>query len=59
MERPSHLGGDADKDGHAQPRQTSTTDDAAQLATLGHQQELKRNFNFISMLGLAFSILVS
>ncbi|KAH7184985.1 amino acid/polyamine transporter I [Fusarium flagelliforme] len=33
--------------------------DAAQLAALGHKQELERNFSFISMLGLAFSILNS
>ncbi|KAH7240008.1 amino acid/polyamine transporter I [Fusarium redolens] len=33
--------------------------DAAQLAALGHKQELERNFSFVSMLGLAFSILNS
>ncbi|KAF5988997.1 inorganic phosphate transporter PHO84 [Fusarium bulbicola] len=33
--------------------------DSAQLAALGHKQELERNFSFVSMLGLAFSILNS
>jgi amino acid permease (GABA permease) len=33
--------------------------DAAQLAALGHEQQLERNFSFFSMLGLAFSILNS
>ncbi|KAI5460331.1 gaba permease [Mariannaea sp. PMI_226] len=32
-------------------------DDGDQLAALGHTQELKRNFSFISLLGLAFAIL--
>lgn len=40
-------------------RRTSVVEDAAQLAALGHEQELKRNFSFISMLGLAFAILNS
>jgi len=31
--------------------------DAGHLASLGHKQELKRNFSLISMLGLAFAIL--
>ncbi|KAL3493705.1 amino acid/polyamine transporter I [Aspergillus germanicus] len=34
-------------------------DDDAQLAALGHRQELKRNFSMLSMLGLAFAILNS
>ncbi|KAF5023717.1 hypothetical protein F66182_4221 [Fusarium sp. NRRL 66182] len=33
--------------------------DAAQLAAFGHKQELDRNFSFVAMLGLAFSILNS
>ncbi|KAL4810210.1 amino acid/polyamine transporter I [Aspergillus unguis] len=33
--------------------------DDVQLATLGHQPELKRNFSMLSMLGLAFAILNS
>lgn len=33
------------------------TDDATALQHMGHQQELKRNFSLISMLGLAFAIL--
>jgi amino acid permease (GABA permease) len=33
--------------------------DAQQLAALGHKAELKRNFSFLSMLGLAFAILNS
>ena len=40
-------------------RRTSVQEDAAYLASLGHQQELQRNFSFISMLGLAFAILNS
>ena len=40
-------------------RRTSVQQDAAHLAALGHEQELKRNFSFISMLGLAFAILNS
>jgi hypothetical protein len=55
--RPSLLGGRASKD-DGQHRRSSIADDAAQLAALGHQQELKRNFSFVSMLGLAFAILV-
>jgi hypothetical protein len=55
--RPSLLGGQASKD-DGQHRRSSIADDAAQLAALGHQQELKRNFSFVSMLGLAFAILV-
>jgi hypothetical protein len=54
--RPSLLGGHSKDD--AQHRRSSIADDAAQLAALGHQQELKRNFSFVSMLGLAFAILV-
>lgn len=38
-------------------RHTSVTDDALALASLGHKQELQRNFSMISMLGLAFAIL--
>ncbi|ETN39013.1 uncharacterized protein HMPREF1541_07055 [Cyphellophora europaea CBS 101466] len=57
MRRPSLLGGSGDGEGAHQRRRTSIADDAAQLATLGHQQELQRNFSFISMLGLAFAIL--
>lgn len=34
-------------------------EEVAQLAALGHQQELERNFSFVSMLGLAFAILNS
>ena len=40
-------------------RRTSVQQDTAQLAALGHEQELKRNFSFLSMLGLAFAILNS
>ena len=40
-------------------RRTSVQQDAAHLAALGHEQELKRNFSFVSMLGLAFAILNS
>ena len=40
-------------------RRTSVQDDVAHLAALGHEQELKRNFSFLSMLGLAFAILNS
>ncbi|KAG6045845.1 hypothetical protein E4U39_001921 [Claviceps sp. Clav50 group G5] len=32
-------------------------DDAAALESMGHKQELKRNFSTLSMLGLAFAIL--
>ena len=35
------------------------SDDAAQLASHGHKQELNRNFSRLSMLGLAFAILNS
>jgi choline transport protein len=38
---------------------TSVQEDVAHLAALGHEQELKRNFSFLSMLGLAFAILNS
>ena len=38
---------------------TGYSDDAAQLAALGHEAELKRNFSPLSMLGLAFAILNS
>ena len=38
-------------------RHTDANEDAAVLASMGHKQELKRNFNTISMLGLAFAIL--
>lgn len=34
-------------------------EDDAQLAALGHQRELKRNFSSLAMLGLAFAILNS
>ncbi|KAI4151397.1 MAG: hypothetical protein LQ340_003531 [Diploschistes diacapsis] len=34
-------------------------DDSAQLASMGHKSELKRNFSSVSMLGLAFAILNS
>ena len=40
-------------------RHTGHSDDAAQLAALGHEAELKRNFSPLSMLGLAFAILNS
>ncbi|KIW62116.1 hypothetical protein PV05_02163 [Exophiala xenobiotica] len=40
-------------------RRTSIQEDAAMLAGLGVQQELKRNFSLFSMLGLAFAILNS
>jgi hypothetical protein len=56
MKRPSISGSTNGED--RQRRRTSVADDAAQLATLGHKQELQRNFSFISMLGLAFAILV-
>ena len=49
---------DAARRGSAR-RRTSIQDDIAHLAALGHEQELKRNFSFISMLGLAFAILNS
>lgn len=56
MRRPSLLGA---KDENSQERRRSSIlADAAQLARLGHEQELKRNFSFVSMLGLAFAILV-
>ena len=35
------------------------SDDARQLAALGHTQELKRTFSPLAMLGLAFAILNS
>lgn len=38
-------------------RRGSIADDAANLQSMGHKQELKRNFSLISMLGLAFAIL--
>lgn len=38
-------------------RHTTVTDDATALASMGHKQELQRNFSMISMLGLAFAIL--
>ncbi|RJE18676.1 Gaba permease [Aspergillus sclerotialis] len=34
-------------------------DDDAQLASMGHAPELKRNFSMMSMLGLAFAIMNS
>jgi choline transport protein len=40
-------------------RRTSIAEDAAALATYGHQQELQRNFSSLAMLGLAFAILNS
>jgi amino acid transporter len=40
-------------------RQHSVTRDDAHLAALGYQQDLKRNFSPLSMLGLAFAILNS
>ncbi|KAH0262451.1 hypothetical protein KCU71_g20574, partial [Aureobasidium melanogenum] len=36
-----------------------TSDDALQLAALGHAPELKRTFSPLAMLGLAFAILNS
>lgn len=36
---------------------TSTAEDSDALASMGHKQELQRNFSMISMLGLAFAIL--
>lgn len=36
---------------------TSKNEDADILASMGHKQELQRNFSMISMLGLAFAIL--
>ena len=36
---------------------TSVNEDANALASLGHKQELQRNFSMLSMLGLAFAIL--
>ncbi|KAK0382815.1 hypothetical protein NLU13_9910 [Sarocladium strictum] len=44
-------------DGSQHKRRASVADDAANLARMGHQQELKRNFSMLSMLGLAFAIL--
>ena len=38
---------------------TGHSDDAAQLAALGHEAELKANFSPLSKLGLAFAILNS
>ena len=55
----SSVSGSLNGDGPHGRRRTSVADDAAQLAALGHKQELQRNFSFISMLGLAFAILVS
>lgn len=43
----------------SQRRRTSIQEDAAVLASLGHEQELQRNFSLLSMLGLAFAILNS
>ena len=40
-------------------RRRSSVADDDQLAALGVKQELKRNFSFLSMLGLAFAILNS
>jgi choline transport protein len=40
-------------------KSNSENDDAACLATMGHTQELPRNFSTLSMLGLAFAILNS
>ena len=54
MKRPSMSGA-----GSQERRRTSVAEDATALAHLGHQQELKRNFSFVSMLGLAFAILNS
>ena len=44
---------------HGGRRRTSIAEDAAALATYGHQQELQRNFSSLAMLGLAFAILNS
>ena len=43
----------------ASRRRPSTQDDANILASLGHEQELQRQFSSLSMLGLAFAILNS
>src|SRR6202011_5659472 len=40
-------------------RRSSLAEDAAALASMGHKQELQRNFSMLSMLGLAFAILNS
>ena len=40
-------------------RSNSVAEANAELAALGHQAELKRNFSTLSMLGLAFAILNS
>ena len=40
-------------------RKSSLAEDAAALASYGHQQELQRNFSSLAMLGLAFAILNS
>ena len=40
-------------------RRSSLAEDAAVLASMGHKQELQRNFSMLSMLGLAFAILNS
>ena len=38
-------------------RRHSLSEDAAALQSMGHKQELKRNFSMVAMLGLAFAIL--
>ena len=38
---------------------SSLAEDAAVLASMGHKQELQRNFSMLSMFGLAFAILNS
>ena len=38
-------------------RHTSVAEDVDFLQSMGHKQELQRNFSMISMLGLAFAIL--
>ncbi|KAG8420728.1 hypothetical protein J3458_002661 [Metarhizium acridum] len=42
---------------HHEKRRTRLADDAAQLAAMGHKQQLQRNFSMISMLGLALAII--
>lgn len=34
-----------------------SADDAVELAGMGYQQELKRSFSLLSMIGFAFSVL--
>ncbi|KAG6186033.1 hypothetical protein E4U36_000975 [Claviceps purpurea] len=40
-----------------EPLSSNFVDDATALESMGHKQELKRNFSMLSLLGLAFAIL--